>query len=156
MSEKKPRKPNARKRPSSSSAGTDRLRRLHRATLSFYNDLSLDGTLRRIVQAARDLTQARYAALGVPDGKGGLAMFLTEGLSQAEAARIPHPPIGVGLIGEVYRSGRSIRLPDLARHPRSSGFPEGHPEMRSFLGVPISAFGRPVGQIYLTERIGEP
>jgi len=155
VSEKKPRKPNARKRPSSSSAGTDRLRRLHRATLSFYNDLSLDGTLRRIVQAARDLTQARYAALGVPDGKGGLAMFLTEGLSQAEAARIPHPPIGLGLIGEVYRSGRSIRLPDLARHPRSSGFPEGHPEMRSFLGVPISAFGRPVGQIYLTERIGE-
>jgi len=155
VSEKKPRKPNARKRPSSSSAGTDRLRRLHRATLSFYNDLSLDGTLRRIVQAARDLTQARYAALGVPDGKGGLAMFLTEGLSQAEAARIPHPPLGLGLIGEVYRSGRSIRLPDLARHPRSSGFPEGHPEMRSFLGVPISAFGRPVGQIYLTERIGE-
>jgi len=155
VSEKKPRKPNARKRPSSSSAGTDRLRRLHRATLSFYNDLSLDGTLRRIVQAARDLTQARYAALAVPDGKGGLAMFLTEGLSQAEAARIPHPPIGLGLIGEVYRSGRSIRLPDLARHPRSSGFPEGHPEMRSFLGVPISAFGRPVGQIYLTERIGE-
>ena len=154
MSEKKPRKPSARKRPSSSSAGPDRMRRLHRATLSFYTDLSLDGTLRRIVQAARDLTQARYAALAVPDGKGGLAMFLTEGLSQAEAARIPHPPIGLGLIGEVYRSGRSIRLPDLARHPRSSGFPEGHPEMRSFLGVPISAFGRPVGQIYLTERIG--
>jgi signal transduction histidine kinase len=131
------------------------MRRLHRATLSLYTDLSLDGTLRRIVRAARELTQARYAALGVPDGKGGLAKFITEGLSEPEIARIPHPPIGVGLIGEVYRSGRSLRLPDLARHPRSSGFPEGHPEMRSFLGVPISAFGRPVGQIYLTERIGE-
>jgi signal transduction histidine kinase len=131
------------------------MRRLHRATLSLYTDLSLDGTLRRIVQAARDLTQARYAALGVPDGQGGLLMFLTEGLSAAEVARIPHPPIGVGLIGEVSRSGQSIRLPDLSRHPRSSGFPAGHPKMKSFLGVPISAFGRPVGQIYLTERIGE-
>src|SRR3970282_584065 len=155
VSEKKPRKSNARKRPPSSSAAPDRMRRLHRATLSLYPGLSLDGTLRRIVQAARDLTQARYAALGVPDGQGGQLMFLTEGLSAAEIAHIPHPPIGVGLIGEVYRSGRSIRLPDLGRHPRSSGFPAGHPEMKSFLGVPISAFGRPVGQIYLTERIGE-
>jgi signal transduction histidine kinase len=155
VSEKKPGKSTRRKQPKPSSAPPDRMRRLHRATLSLYTDLSLEGTLRRIVQAARDLTQARYAALGVPDGKGGMAMFLTEGMSQAEVARIPHPPIGVGLIGEVYRSGRPIRLPDLSRHPHSSGFPEGHPEMRTFLGVPISAFGRPVGQIYLTERIGE-
>jgi len=154
VTEKKPRKPGPVKRPYFSSEPSDRMRRLHRATLSLYTDLSLDGTLRRIVQAARDLTQARYAALGVPDGQGGQLMFLTEGLSAAEIARIPHPPIGVGLIGEVYRSGRSIRLPDLSRHPRSSGFPAGHPEMKSFLGVPISAFGRPVGQIYLTERIG--
>ena len=155
MTEKRPRKANPKKRPAASVVTSDRMRRLHRATLSLYTDLSLDGTLRRIVQAARDLTQARYAALGVPDGQGGLQMFLTEGLSAAEVARIAHPPIGVGLIGEVYRSGRSIRLPDLGRHPRSSGFPAGHPEMKSFLGVPISAFGRPVGQIYLTERIGE-
>jgi signal transduction histidine kinase len=133
----------------------DRMRLLHRATLSLYTDLSLDGTLRRIVRAAQELTQARYAALGVPDGKGGLAVFITEGMSEAEIGRIPHPPVGLGLIGEVYRAGRSIRLPDLAKHPRSSGFPEGHPSMRSFLGVPISAFGRPIGQIYLAERTGE-
>lgn len=155
MSETKPRKRTARKRPSPPPATGDRMRRLHRASLSLYTDLSLDGTLRRIVQAARELTQARYAALGVPDGKGGLAMFITEGLTEEEIARIPHPPVGLGLIGEVYRSGRSIRVPDLTLHPRSAGFPEGHPEMRSFLGVPMSAFGRPVGQIYLAERIGE-
>jgi signal transduction histidine kinase len=131
------------------------MRLLHRATLSLYTDLSLDGTLRRIVRAARELTQARYAALGVPDGRGGMALFLTEGLDAEEVARIPHPPVGRGLIGEVYRSGRSIRLADLSSHPRSAGFPEGHPAMRSFLGVPISAFGRPIGQIYLTERTGE-
>jgi GAF domain-containing protein len=130
------------------------MRALHRATLSLYNDLSLDGTLRRIVQAARELTHARYAALGIPDGRGGLTTFLTEGLSEEEIARMPHQPIGRGLIGEVYRSGRSIRVRDLTRHPSAVGFPEGHPEMRSFLGVPISAFGRPVGQIYLTDRIG--
>src|SRR3970282_165442 len=129
VSEKKPRKSNARKRPPSSSAAPDRMRRLHRATLSLYTDLSLDGTLRRIVRAARELTQARYAALGVPDGKGSLALFLTEGLNESEIARIPHPPVGEGLIGEVYRSGQSIRLPDLTRHPRSSGFPAGHPPM---------------------------
>jgi len=147
-----------RKSPAAATAkaSPDRMRRLHRATLSLYTDLSLDGTLRRIVRAARELTQARYAALGVPDGKGSLALFLTEGLNESEIARIPHPPVGEGLIGEVYRSGQSIRLPDLTRHPRSSGFPAGHPPMRSFLGVPISAFGRPVGQIYLTERVGEP
>ena len=132
------------------------MRALHRATLSLYADLSLDGTLRRIVRAARELTHARYAALGIPDGRGGLATFITEGLSDEEVARIPHPPIGRGLIGEVYRWGRAIRVRDLTKHASAVGFPEGHPPMRSFLGVPISAFGRPVGQIYLTERIGAP
>ena len=130
------------------------MRALHRASLSLYTDLSLDGTLRRIVRAARELTHARYAALGIPDGQGGLAMFLTEGLTEDEMALIPHPPIGQGLIGEVFRSGRAIRVRDLTKHASAVGFPEGHPTMRSFLAVPISAFGRPVGQIYLTERIG--
>jgi GAF domain-containing protein len=133
LTDKKTGKKVARKRAATPAAPPDRMRRLHRATLSLYTDLSLDGTLRRIVHAARELTQARYAALGVPDGKGGLAMFLTEGMTEAEVGRIAHPPIGLGLIGEVYRGGRSIRLPDLTRHPRSSGFPKGHPEMRSFL-----------------------
>jgi two-component system sensor histidine kinase DevS len=130
---------------------SDRIRSLHRATLSLYADLTLEGTLRRIVQAARELTNARFAALGIPDGVGGLETFLTEGLSDEEIARIEHPPMGLGLIGAILRSQRSIRLKDLADHPCSVGFPEGHPRMTSFLGVPISAFGQSVGQIYLTD-----
>lgn len=135
-------------------APPDRMRALHRATLSLYQDLSLEGTLRRIVRAARDLTHARYAALGIPDGRGGLETFLTEGLTEQERAAIPHPPVGHGLLGELMRTGRSMRIPEIAGHPRSAGFPPGHPPMRSFLGVPISAYGRPVGQIYLTDRVG--
>ncbi|HMK07949.1 MAG TPA: GAF domain-containing sensor histidine kinase, partial [Anaerolineales bacterium] len=150
----RPRRSPSRSESVKTAADPDRMRQLHRATLRLYADLSLDGTLRRIVQAARELTRARYAALGVPDGKGGLKTFITEGMTPEEVARLDHPPEGRGLIGEVSRSGRSIRLPDLTRHPRSSGFPEGHPPMRSFLGVPIAAFGRPVGQIYLTEKMG--
>lgn len=133
---------------------SDRIRSLHRATLSLYADLTLEGTLRRIAHAARELTHARYAALGIPDNHGGLETFLAEGLSEDEIAQIPHLPVGRGLIGEMLRVNKSIRVPDLRKHPRSAGFPKGHPPMRSFLGVPISAFGRPIGQIYLTDRIG--
>jgi signal transduction histidine kinase len=132
--------------------GEARMRALHRATLSLYSDLSLEGTLRRIVQAARELAGATYAAIGVPDAKGGLETFLFDGLSDEAAARIPHLPTGRGLIGEMMRAGRSIRLADLHSHPASVGFPDGHPPMRSFLGVPISAYGRPRGQIYLTDK----
>lgn len=152
MPDKKPRRTASKQAPPPDKS--DRIRSLHRATLSLYTDLTLEGTLRRIVQAARELTHARYAALGIPDNQGGLETFLTEGLPQERIDRIAHPPVGRGLIGEMMRTSASIRLPDLRAHPRSAGFPEGHPPMKSFLGVPISAFGRPVGQIYLTNRIG--
>ncbi|HSR47345.1 MAG TPA: GAF domain-containing sensor histidine kinase [Anaerolineales bacterium] len=151
MPEKKPRRTTSKPAQPTKS---DRIRSLHRATLSLYADLTLEGTLRRIVQAARELTHARYAALGIPDNHGGLETFLTEGLGQEEVDAIAHPPVGRGLIGEMMRTSASVRLPDLSAHPRSAGFPEGHPPMKSFLGVPISAFGRPVGQLYLTDRIG--
>src|SRR4030067_57480 len=99
--------------------GEARMRALHRATLSLYSDLSLEGTLRRIVHAARELAGATYAAIGVPDAKGGLETFLFDGLSDEAAARIPHLPTGRGLIGEMMRAGRSIRLADLQSHPAS-------------------------------------
>ncbi len=127
---------------------------LHRATLSLYTDLSFERLLRRIIRAAMDLVNARYAALGIPDGKGGLEKFLSEGLTDEERQRIGHPPEGKGLLGEMLRQGRSIRIPDVRGHPKSVGVPEGHPQMGSFLGVPISAYGRPLGQIYLTDKIG--
>jgi two-component system sensor histidine kinase DevS len=137
--------------------GTDtdsRMEALHRATLTLFSDLSLDGVLRRIIQAARELSNARYAALGIPDGMGGLENFITLGLSDGEIQAIPHYPVGHGLIGEMMRTGRSIRIPEISDHPKSVGFPPGHPMMHSFLGVPISAYGRPLGQIYLTDKQG--
>jgi two-component system sensor histidine kinase DevS len=130
-----------------------RLRGLHRATLSLVNDLALDRVLERIVSAAKDLVEARYAALGIPDGKGGLATFVTAGITPEDAAKIDHQPHGLGLLGEMIRTGQSIRIPEISRHPSSVGFPSGHPHMRSFLGVPISAYGRPLGQIYLADKI---
>jgi signal transduction histidine kinase len=139
-----------------SEAGSDdrtRMVALHQATLSLFSDLSLDGVLRRIIQAARDLSGARYAALGIPDGRGGLETFLTLGMTEEEILQIPHEPVGDGLIGEMMRTGKGIRIPEIAEHPRSVGFPEGHPQMHSFMGVPITAYGRPLGQIYLTDKV---
>lgn len=131
-----------------------RIEALHRATLSIFSDLSMDGVLRRIIHAARELSKARYAALGISDGKGGLETFITLGMTDEEIERIPHQPVGDGLIGEMMRTGKSIRIPEICDHPKSVGFPSGHPTMHSFLGVPISAYGRPLGQIYLTDRQG--
>jgi two-component system sensor histidine kinase DevS len=135
-------------------AEESRMQSLHRATLKLFADLSLDGVLRRIIHSARELVGARYAALGIPDGKGGLETFLTLGLSDEDIQAIEHEPVGKGLIGEMMRTGQSIRIPEILDHPRSVGFPLGHPDMHSFLGVPISAYGRPLGQIYLTEKQG--
>ena len=129
---------------------------LHRATLSLYSDLSLDGVLQRITSAARELVNARYAALGIPDARGGLETFIAQGMSDEEIKRIPHKPEGKGLLGEMIRMGVSIRIPEIGRHPKASGFPRGHPMMHSFLGVPITAYGRFLGQIYLTEKLDAP
>jgi two-component system sensor histidine kinase DevS len=129
---------------------------LHRATLSIISDLSLDGVLNRILHAAKDLTNAKYAALGIPSETNELETFLTLGMSEDEMDQIDHQPVGEGLIGEMLRSGETIRIPDIADDHRSIGFPEGHPTMRSFLGVPIAAYGRRLGHIYLTDKIDAP
>ncbi len=125
---------------------------LHRATLSLFSDMALDGVLRRVIEAAQELSDAQYAALGIPDGDGGLETFLTTGITEEEIAAIERHPQGDGLLGEMLRSGTSIRIKEIQDHPSSIGFPKGHPEMRSFLGVPIAAYGRPLGQIYLTDK----
>ncbi len=129
---------------------------LHRATLSIVSDLSLEGVLQRILHASKELTNAKYAALGIPTASGELETFLTLGLSEEQVEAISHRPVGEGLIGEMLRTGQSIRIPDIPEDPRSAGFPEGHPEMHSFLGVPIAAYGKRLGHIYLTDKIDEP
>lgn len=133
----------------------DRLIALHRASLELVKDISLDHLLKQIAATACDLAEARYAAVGVMDDEGGLKQFITIGMSQAEIKRIAHPPVGLGLIGALMDSEDPIRLPALKNDPRSIGFPKNHPEMASFLGVPIRAGDLQLGQIYLTNKLGE-
>ena len=126
------------------------------ATLTITAELALDRVLQRIAHLARELVDARYAALGIPDGNGGLEQFLTSGMSQEEIARIGPPPQGKGLLGALLHSTTPIRLPRIADDPRSIGFCENHPPMTSFLGMPIISKGALLGTLYLTDKIGAP
>jgi signal transduction histidine kinase len=136
----------------------DRLRAqlgaFNEATLTITAELALDRVLQRIAHLARELVNARYAALGVPDGNGGLGQFLTSGMSEEEIAQMGHPPEGKGLLGALLRSTTPIRVPHIADDPRSAGFGTHHPEMTSFLGVPIVSKGALLGTLYLTDKIG--
>ncbi len=130
-----------------------RLRALFTAGLAVTSELSLDALLRRLVEAAAELTGARYAALGVI-GAGGLELeqFITHGIDddlRAEVGALPH---GRGILGVLIREAKPLRLHDLAEDPRSVGFPRGHPSMRTFLGVPILLRGVAYGNLYLTEK----
>lgn len=129
-----------------------RLIALHQASLELVQDTSLDSLLERIAVVACQQVDAQFAAVGVTDENGELEQFIPIGMSSAEIKKMPHPPKGLGLIGELMRSDHSIRLPDLKNHPRSAGFPSGHPDMASFLGVPIRLTDRNLGQIYLTNK----
>ena len=117
--------------------------------------LDLEAVLRRIVDAAREVTGARYAALGVLDSEGeALERFITAGLSDAEVARIGDLPRGRGVLGELIRHPEPLRLANVGDHPRSYGFPMGHPPMHGFLGVPIRVRGEVYGNLYLTDKEG--
>ena len=132
----------------------ERLIALHNASLELVKDVSLDHLLERIAKVACEQVDARYAALGVLDEDGKLVKFITVGMTDDEIKRIDHPPVGKGLIGELMNTEVPLRVPVIQEHPRSSGFPPHHPHMVSFLGVPIRAANRQLGQIYLTEKIG--
>ncbi|MFJ2262844.1 GAF domain-containing protein [Streptomyces sp. NPDC087844] len=134
------------------------LPRLLEAVLGVGSDLELRATLQRIVENAAALTGARYAALGVlAPGGSGLAEFCTVGLPKAERARIGHPPSGRrGLIGALVHESAPLRLTDLTTDPRACGVPPGHPQMRSFLGVPLLVQDEVYGNLYLTEKRGGP
>jgi signal transduction histidine kinase len=125
---------------------------LDEATQAISAVLDLDEVLQLIVDRVRALTTARYAALGIVDPRGRIERFITSGLSASERERIGNPPRGLGLLGLIVREGRSFRVADIADHPQAYGFPPGHPAMTSFLGVPVTATGRPVGNLYLTDK----
>jgi signal transduction histidine kinase len=132
-----------------------RLRALFAAGLAVTSELSLDGLLKRLVEAAAELTGARYAALGVIDANGvELEQFVTHGIDDDLRAEIGDLPRGRGILGVLIREAKPLRLHDLAEDPRSVGFPPGHPPMRSFLGVPILLRGVAYGNFYLTEKQG--
>lgn len=132
----------------------ERLIALHEASLELVKDVSIDHLLERIAKVACEQADARYAALGVLDEDGKLVKFITVGMTDDEIKLIDHPPVGKGLIGELMNTETPLRLPVIQDHPHSSGFPAHHPHMVSFLGVPIRALNRQLGQIYLTEKIG--
>lgn len=134
----------------------ERLIALHQASLELVKDVSLETLLERIATVACEQADARYAALGVLDTHGKLEKFIAVGMTQKEIKRIAHPPKGFGLIGELMNAREPLRVPVIKDHPRSVGFPANHPPMRSFLGVPIRAADRQLGQIYLTDKKDAP
>jgi signal transduction histidine kinase len=118
-------------------------------------DLDLDAVLRRVLTAARELTEARYAALGVlNEERTGLARFVTIGIDDATRHAIGTLPQGRGVLGVLVEEPLPLRIADVGKHPRSYGFPQGHPPMHSFLGVPILIGGEPFGNLYLTDKAG--
>jgi signal transduction histidine kinase len=130
-----------------------RLRGLLRANAAVTADLSLPVVLNCVVEAARDLLNARYAAIGVIGRDGQLEAFVHSGVATAAVDMIGHLPHGNGILGLLIREPVPIRLNDLAAHPASSGFPPGHPPMRSFLGVPIRVGDAVFGNLYVAERM---
>jgi two-component system, NarL family, sensor histidine kinase DevS len=133
----------------------DRVHALLEAVVSIGGDLALETVLHRIVRAATALVDARYGALGVIGDEGEhLVQFVPVGVSDAEIAAIGHWPHGHGVLGLLIKEPHSLRLADIATHPESYGFPEGHPPMRSFLGVPIRVRDEVFGNLYLTEKAG--
>lgn len=130
----------------------DRLAALHRVSLELVSDLSQGTVLERIVEMAREQAGARYAALGVVDDEGNLVRFIPVGMTPDEISKMPHPPMGRGLLGLFRSECHTIRIPEISADPRSVGFPKNHPKMHSFLGVPIISGDKMLGQLYLTDK----
>jgi signal transduction histidine kinase len=135
----------------STPAAHDRLALLLRAAETVERGLDVEETLQAIADVAREVTGARYAALGVLGPDRRITQFITSGLTASEIERIGRLPTGRGLLGALIVDGGPIRLDEIADDARSVGFPPGHPPMRSFLGVPIRARGEVFGDLYLTE-----
>jgi signal transduction histidine kinase len=130
----------------------DRVRALLDAVVAVGSDLDLEIVLRRIVEAAVTLVDARYGALGVIGEGGRLVEFVPVGIDEEQITKIHHWPEGRGLLGELITNPRPLRLPDMSAHPRSFGFPAGHPPMKTFLGAPVRIRDEVFGNLYLTEK----
>jgi len=128
------------------------LRALDEAVRGISGVLELDRVLQLIVDNVRTLVEAEYAALGIVDEAGAIERFITSGMSDETRAGIGDLPRGRGLLGLIIRENRAVRIPRISAHPESYGFPPNHPPMDSFLGMPITNHGVPVGRLYLTNK----
>jgi signal transduction histidine kinase len=141
--------------PPESPSDETRLAALIEAGTVVASGLDLDAVLERLLDLARALTGAGYAAVGVLNASGSrIERFVTTGVSAAERAAIGSPPVGLGILGTLITDPRPLRLADLSADPRATGFPAGHPPMRSFLGVPVMAGDDVFGNLYLTDKAG--
>jgi signal transduction histidine kinase len=123
------------------------------AVLAVAGELSVEPVLQRLVHAARELAGARYAALGIPDGQGGFRRFLVSGLTEEQIAALGPLPRTHGMLGAMLETRTAYRTRDIRDDARFGGWwPRGHPDMRSFLGVPILVRGEVIGAFYLTEK----
>jgi signal transduction histidine kinase len=124
------------------------------AVLAVAAELSVEEVLQRLVDGARELAGARFAALGLPDGEGGFRRFLTSGMSDSLIASLGPLPRQHGVLGAMLETRAGHRTRDIHGHPRFRGWwPRGHPDMRSFLGVPIVTREGVIGAFYLTEKL---
>lgn len=130
------------------------LHALNEAALAISTELAVDKVLQLIVDSARKLVSAQFAALGVPNLLGGLDTFIHSGIGPERVQKMGHLPEGKGLLGVIIKEKRPIRLNNIADDPRSVGFPPHHPPMRSFLGVPIIAGDEVYGNLYLANKLG--
>lgn len=126
---------------------------LNQAAMAIAGELALDKVLQQIVDSARELLHAEYAALGVPNSDGYLEAFIYSGMRKEDALKIDHLPKGYGLLGAIYTEKKPIRIPKISADSRTKGFPANHPPMDSFLGVPIIAGDQTLGNLYLTNKL---
>jgi signal transduction histidine kinase len=127
------------------------------AVLAVAAEQSVEDVLQRLVHSARELSEARYAALGLPDGEGGFQRFLTSGMSDELVSSLGPLPRTHGMLGAMLEAPTPYRTRDIHGDPRFRGWwPDGHPDMHSFLGVPIVAPQGVIGAFYLTEKVGAP
>ncbi|WP_091467003.1 GAF domain-containing sensor histidine kinase [Paenarthrobacter nitroguajacolicus] len=132
----------------------ERTRGLLEAVVAVAEDLSLEAVLHRVVTSACQLLHARYGALGVIGEDNALSHFITVGIDSELAERIGPLPTGHGVLGLLITEPAPLRLHDLGQHPKAFGFPQYHPPMKSFLGVPVRVRDVVFGNLYLTEKDG--
>lgn len=133
---------------------TNRLARLLEGAAAVAGQTDLTSVLYTTVETAMDITGAQYGALGVIDDDGGLQEFIHMGMGARTAEAIGSPPEGRGLLGTISRDGKTVRVDDVTAHADFSGFPENHPDMTSFLGLPIRLGSEIFGNLYLTDKEG--